>query len=67
MYKAKKAMPLKRGQLSTREKFVNIFFPYTIKDKSKKANKRKKGEKGNKKGKKVSKRKGEQLSEQEVR
>ena len=67
MYEAEKAMPQKRGQPSAREKFVNIFFPHTIKDKSKKANKKKKGEKGNQKGKKVSKRKGEQLSEQKVR
>ncbi|KAG0644963.1 Type V myosin heavy chain MYO2 [Hyphodiscus hymeniophilus] len=67
MYEAEKAVPQKRGQPSAREKFVNIFFPHTIKDKSKKASRRKKGEKGNAKSKKVSKTKGEQLSEQEMR
>jgi hypothetical protein len=59
-YKAEKATPQKRGQPSAREKFINILFPHTIKDKSEKANKRKKG-------KKVSNQIGERLSEQEVR
>ena len=71
-YEAEKAKPRKEGQPSARQRFVNILFPHTIKDKSatrKKGEKtkRKKGEKGKKKGKKMNKRKGEQLGEQEVR
>ena len=72
IYEAEKAKPQKRGQPSARQRFVDLLFPYTIKNKSKKAtkgekaNKGKQGRKG-KKGRKVSDQKDEQMSEQEAR